>query len=133
MTAQITPDLHTPYEAVALYLVDADSVEYMRRDVAVVYRRVDWFLTLALDMKTKELTGFRLKGFRNFFLKHLKPRYRLLDEDFIPLVSVIEEAVQVMGDQHFSDDPTRKDAYQQVRKMAFEGNASIEPIKALAA
>ena len=27
---------------------------------------------------------------------------------------------QVMGDEHFSD-PSRKDAYRQVRKMAFEG------------
>jgi hypothetical protein len=132
MTAKIAPDLHSPYEPVALYLDDADTVEYMRRDAAVVYRRVDGFLTLALDLKNRDLVGFRLKGFRNFFLKHLKPRYRLIDDDFISLVSVIEEAVQVMGDEHFSDQ-SRKDAYRQVRKMAFEGNASIEPIHELAA
>ena len=91
-------DLTTPYVPVAIYLDDADSVEYVRRDVACVYRRVDGFLTLALDMKTRELNGFRLKGFKNFFLTRLKPRYKLLDDDFIPLVSVIEEAVQTIGD-----------------------------------
>jgi hypothetical protein len=115
-----------------MYLDNADSVEYMRRDVACVYRRVDSFLTLALDLKTRELTGFRLKGFRNFFLNHLKPRYSLLDDDFISLVSVIEAAVQVMGEKLVTD-PERQDAYRQARKMAHEGNAAIEPISAVAA
>ena len=132
MITHPTPDLHSVYQPVALYLDDADSVEYMRRDVACVYRRVDCFLTLALDLKTRELTGFRLKGFRNFFLNHLKPRYKLLDHDFISLVSVIEEAVQVMGDKLVAD-PERQDAYWQARKMAHEGNATIEPIGAAAA
>ena len=126
------PDLHSVYQPVALYLDDADSVEYMRRDVACVYRRVDGFLTLALDLKTRELTGFRLKGFRNFFLTYLKPRHELLDDDFISLVSVIEQAVQVMGDK-LVRDPERQDAYRQARKMAHEGNATIEPIGAAAA
>lgn len=99
MTNNDAPDLHSPYRPVALYLDDADSVEYVRRDVACVYRRVDGFLTLALDLKTRELTGFRLKGFKNFFLKHLQPKYKLLDDDFMPMVSVIEEAVKVMGDE----------------------------------
>ena len=71
-------DLRTPYVPAALYLEDADSVEYVRRDVACVYHRVDGFLTLALDMKTRELNGFRLKGFKNFFLKHLQPKYQFL-------------------------------------------------------
>jgi len=133
MKTQHTPDLHTPYQPLAVYLDDADSVEYVRRDVPCVYRRVDGFLTLALDMKTRELTGFRLKGFRNFFLKYLKPRHRLLDDDFISLVSVIEEAVQVLGDKLVSD-PERKGAYLQARKMAFEGKAAIDhPVTAIAA
>lgn len=133
MNTHLAPDLRSPYQPLAMYLDDADSVEYVRRDVACVYRRVDGFLTLVLDLKTKELTGFRLKGFRNFFLKHLKPRYQLLDDDFISLVSVIEEAVQVMGDALVSD-PERKEAYRQARKMAFEGSAKIDrPISAMAA
>lgn len=132
MNNQIIQDLTVEYSPAAIYLDDADSVEYVRRDVSSVYRRVDGFLTLVLDMKTKELNGFRLKGFRNFFLKHLKPRYQLIDDDFISLVSVIEEAVQVMGAKIVSD-PQRKDAYRQARKMAFEGMAKIDPPQAIAA
>ena len=132
MTTHPMPDLHSVYRPVALYLDDADSVEYMRRDVPCLYRRVDGFLTLALDLKTKQLTGFRPKGFRNFFLTYLKPRHELIDDDFISLVSVIEEAVKVMGDQ-LVGDPERQDAYRQARKMAHEGNAAIEPICAAAA
>jgi len=133
MNTQIIQDLAVEYSPAAIYLDDADSVEYVRHDTSSVYRRVDGFLTLVFDMKTKELNGFRLKGFRNFFLKHLKPRYQLMDDDFIPLVSVIEEAVQLMGDKIVAD-PRRKDAYRQARKMAFEGKAKIEPpLQAMAA
>jgi hypothetical protein len=132
MNTHFSHDLRASYEPKALYLDDADSVEYVRRDVACVYRRVDGFLTLVLDLKTRELTGFRLKGFRNFFLTYLKPKHKLLDDDFISLVSVIEEAVQVMGDKLVSH-PERKAAYQQARKMAFEGKAAIEPMSAMAA
>jgi hypothetical protein len=132
MNTHFSHDLTASYEPMALYLDDADSVEYVRRDVACVYQRVDGFLTLVLDMKSRQLNGFRLKGFKNFFLNHLKPRYQLLDDDFISLVSVIEEAVQVMGDKILSH-PERKDAYRQARKMAFEGKAAIDPIPAMAA
>ena len=89
----------------------------------------DGFLTLALDIKTRELNGFRLKGFKNFFIKHLQPRYKLLDDDFIPLVSVIEEAVQVVGDNVIRDQET-KDAYRAVKRMAHDDRVEIAPIAA---
>jgi hypothetical protein len=47
-------------------------------------------------------------------------------------VSVIEAAVQVMGEKLVTD-PERQDTYRQARKMAHEGNAAIEPISAVAA
>jgi hypothetical protein len=122
-------DLQTPYVPTALYLEDADTVEYVRRDVACVYHRVDGFLTLALDLKTRKLNGFRLKGFKNMFLKHLKPKYNLLDHDFIPLVSVIEEAVQLIGDD-VTRDLQRKTAYREVKQMAHDDRVSIEPLAA---
>jgi hypothetical protein len=37
-----------------------------------------------------------------------------------------------MGEKLVSH-PERKDAYRQARKMAFEGKAAIEPIRAMAA
>lgn len=119
------PDLSAEYVPAAVYLDDADSVEYVRRDVTCVYRRVDGILTLVLDMKTRELNGFRLKGFKNLFLKRLQPKYEFLDDDFLSLVSVIEDAIQIVGDQLVTD-PTRKAAYREARRMAHEDRVSIE-------
>jgi hypothetical protein len=129
MNIHAIPDLSAKYVPAAVYLDDADSVEYVRRDVACVYRRVDGILTLVLDMKTRELNGFRLKGFKNFFLKHLQPKYKYLDDDFMPMVSVIEEAVKLMGDELVSH-PERKAAYREVKRMAHDERVSIEPIAA---
>lgn len=122
-------DLRSQYRPVAMYLDDADSVEYVRRDAACVYRRVDGFLTLVLDLKTRELAGFRLKGFRNFFLTYLQPKYQLLDDDFMPMVSVIEEAVKVMGDE-LVNHPERKAAYREVKRMAHNERVSIDRLAA---
>ncbi len=122
-------DLHSQYVPTALYLADADTVEYVRRDVPCVYRRIDGILTLALDLKTRELVGFRLKGFNNFFLKHLKPKYQFLDNDFIALVSVIEQAIQIFGDRYCADQE-RIDAYRSARKMAHDDRVALEPLAA---
>jgi len=122
-------DLHSQYVPTAIYLSDADTVEYVRRDVACVYRRIDGILTLALDLKTRELVGFRLKGFRNFFLTHLKPKYQFLDNDFIALVSVIEQAIQIFGEKYCADQE-RIEAYRSARKMAHDDRVSMEPIAA---
>jgi hypothetical protein len=129
MIIQTAHDLNAPYVPAAIYLHDADSVEYVRNDTAYVYRRIDGFLTLVLDLHTRQLRGFRLKGFKNFFLKHLQPKYQLLDDDFMPMVSVIEEAVRVMGDELISH-PERKAAYRDVKRMAHEERVSIDRIAA---
>ena len=122
-------DLGTDYQPVAIYLEDADSVEYFRQDAPRVYRRVDGFLTLVLDMKTRELTGFRLKGFRNFFLNHLITKSQILDDDFIPLVSAIEDLVKLIGDE-LTRDLERKEAYRQAKRMAHQDSVAIEPLAA---
>lgn len=122
-------ELRSEYIPTALYFADADTVEYVRADVPCVYRRIDGFLTLALHLETRELIGFRVKGFRNFFLKHLKPRYKLLDGDFIALVSVLEQAFQVVGSEICADDEYIN-AYRQARKMAHEDRVAIEPLAA---
>jgi hypothetical protein len=132
MNQHIIPDLSAEYVPAAVYLDDADSVEYVRRDVACVYRRVDGILTLVLDMKTRKLNGFRLKGFKNFFLKHLQPKYKLVDDDFVPLVSAIEEAIQLIGDQ-LMNHPERKAAYREARRMAHDDRVCIEHMEPLAA
>jgi hypothetical protein len=121
--------LHSEYIPTALYYADADTVEYVRRDVPCVYRRIDEILTLALDLRTRELVGFRVKGFKNFFLNHLKDKYKLFDGDFIALVSVIEQAFQVVGDKVCQDEK-HVEAYRSARKMAHEDRVALEPLAA---
>jgi hypothetical protein len=111
--------LSAEYIPVALYYEDADSVEYVRRDSPCVYRRVDETLTMVLDMGTREAIGFRLKGFKNFYLRKLKPSMEQLDDgNFVFLVNVIERLVAEMGDWHFQQDGERKKAYATAAEMA---------------
>jgi hypothetical protein len=121
--------LESEYIPQAVYYADADTVEYVRRDAPCVYRRIDGMLTLALDLRTREITGFRLKGFKNFFINHLKPKYKLIDGDFIPLVSVIEQALQVVGDK-VCVDKADVEAYRSARKIAHEDRVALEPLAA---
>ncbi|MGB6537338.1 MAG: hypothetical protein WBF58_15405 [Xanthobacteraceae bacterium] len=122
-------DLHSQYVPAAIYYADADTVEYMRRDTSCLHRRIDGILTLVLDLKTRELVGFRVKGFKNFFIKHLKPKYELLDGDFIALVSVLEQALEIVGKRVC---PSRDsiEAYRSARKMALEDRVALEPLAA---
>jgi hypothetical protein len=62
------------YSPAAIYYEEADIVEYIRADVPALHRRIDEFLTLVLDLDTREPIGFALKGFRNYYLKHIKPQ-----------------------------------------------------------
>jgi hypothetical protein len=118
-------ELRSEYLPTALYYADADTVEYVRRDVPCIHRRIDGILTLTLDLTTRELVGFRVKGFRNFFINHLKPKHKLLDGDFIALVSVLEQALEFIG---HTVCPTEAsvDAYRKARKMAHEDRVALE-------
>lgn len=125
-------DLHTPYSAKAVFYEDADCVEYVRSDVPCVYRRVDEILTLAYDMFDREkLIGFQLKGFKNFYLKAIKPT--ALDTDFLPLALAIEKAVSIFGDLAIS--PVRRTAYTDALRMAADDGAVLRelPAKRIAA
>jgi hypothetical protein len=117
--------LHSSYVPSALYYADADTVEYVQKDCPCVHRRIDEMLTLTLDLNTRELIGFRVKGFRNFFLNHLKPKYKLLDGDFIPLVSVLEQALELVGNS-VCPNPDSVEAYRRARKMAHEDRVALE-------
>ena len=56
----------------------------------------------------------------------------VLDDDFVPLVSAIEEAIQVIGDQ-LMNNPERKAAYREARRMAHDDKVCIEHMEPLAA
>ena len=119
-------NMTTPYTPTAIYYDDADTVEYVRRDAPCVHRRVDGFLTLTFDMFNRDqLIGFRLKGFKNFYLKELKPTQKL-DLEFVSLALAIEKAVSIIGDGLF--DETTKSAYRSAVTMAIEDGATLREL-----
>ena len=121
----IEPELGAPYKPVAVYFLDSDCVEYVKEDAFCIYERVDEFLTLVFDETKFTLVGFKLKGFKCIFEKHLKPLYKLHDNQFIELVSVIEAVFTQIGDAMFAGDDERKRAYKAALKLAANDNVKL--------
>lgn len=102
--------LSTKYTPVAVYYEEADLVEYVRKDVPSVCRRIDGLLTLVFNMKDRsELIGFRLKGFKNYYLRNLNGL-----DDFVSLVHVLEHEMTKVGNAAFE----RREAYKKAREIA---------------
>ncbi len=112
-----------PYEPIAVYYEDADSVEYVTKDVPSVHRRIDELLTLILSMNNREPIGFRIKGFRNFYLRQLTPKYDFSERDFVTLIDILQEAVKYLGDGLFEKE--RRDAYQKAMRIAQEDHRGL--------
>jgi hypothetical protein len=126
--------LTAPYEPKAIYFHDADYVEYLREDVPCVYRRIDERLTIAFRADTRTPIGFRIKGFRNFYLKTFKPLHdRLGEACFISLVQILEKLVEQMGHQVFDDDSERAAAYRTVVEMARKDRVELHELPTQAA
>ena len=123
------PEFGTPYTPSAVYFLESDCVEYVREDAFCVYERVDDFLTLVFDETKFNLVGFKLKGFKFVFDKHLKPLFEMHDSQFIDLVSVIEAGVTKIGDQMFSEiNEERRRAYKAAWKLAGNDNVKLSGI-----
>jgi hypothetical protein len=106
-----------PYAPIAIYYEEADSLEYIRRDKPCVYRRIDELLTLILAMDSRDPIGFRIKGFRHFYNKHMRGKLELSNSEFPKLVCIVEEAVSLLGDKIF-DEHERLTAYKLAREIA---------------
>lgn len=118
MTAAL--NLTTPYSPTAIYYADSDCVEYVRKDALAIYDRVDAFLTLIYDMKARdELIGFRLKGFKHFFLSANVG----LGNDFVAAVQVIERGLTALGNNVF--DERRRRAYGDAIRMAHDDKVEL--------
>ena len=111
------------YERAAIFYHDSDCVEYVKLDGYCVYERVDAFLTLIKDATGHNLVGFKLKGFGNMFEK-LKSHLKLSDNHFLALVSVIEKACTIAGEDLFKDEK-RKAAYQAAYQLAANDNVFL--------
>lgn len=117
-------DIRSPYRPVAIYYEAADCVEYVRVDEPSVHRRVDKILTLILSMDTRNPIGFKLKGFKHYFLTKIKERYNLKDRDFIMLIDVIEDALKITGDDIFKEE-MRTRAYEDALEIARNDKVSL--------
>ena len=119
------------YTSVAVYYEDADSLEYVRRDEPSVYRRIDDLLTLILSMKTREILGFKLKGFRHFYLNNIKNMVSTNDDEFPELIVILEQAIRALGNEVF-EERERLSAYTRAREIAKEDEVHISHIKFVA-
>jgi hypothetical protein len=112
--------LITPYVPVALYFEEADIVEYVRKDAPCVHQRIDGFLTLMLDLETREPIGFALKGFKHFYLTHFQPR--ISDDQFVLMTSILEEATRVVGNDVF------RQAYDRAIDIASKDHVKLSDL-----
>ena len=117
-------NLSTPYRPIAIYLRDSDSIEYVRSDGPCVHRRIDELLTLVLDMHTRDPIGFRLKGFRKFYLTELQSLHTTLGGDFIAAVSVLERAMTKVGARVLG----QIEAYKTARDIAFADSVRLDDL-----
>jgi len=120
-----------PYLPKAIYYEASDSLEYVRRDYPAVYRRVDEYLTLVLDLENRQLLGFKLKGFRHLYLTELKPKYRLQEGQFLSLIKILESAMSLKGNAIF-ELSERRLAYKEALELASEDDVIVSefPIRA---
>lgn len=105
------------YQPTAIYYDEADLLEYIRRDVPSVNRRVDDILTLVFEMHNRELIGVKLKGFRYFYNKMMNKWEPSDSEDFVLLTAIFERLITQLGDGIFAEED-RKRAYEQAMEIA---------------
>jgi hypothetical protein len=110
----------------AFYDATMDFLEYSKEDTVTVSERVDGVLTLLRDGQSREVIGFRLKGFRYIFNK-LKPTLQLRDEQFLVLIKAIEAAVTLMGDE-FVGDSNRLAKYKLAHALAERDGARFSDL-----
>jgi hypothetical protein len=122
------------YCPAAVYYPDSDCVEYVKSDGFFLYDRIDQFLTLVLDSDSRQVVGFKLKGFRNIFESRLKYVQKLHDSAFFDLVKVIEIVFTDIGNEVFDDkDDRRQDAYKSAVLIAANDNVIIDAAMLVAA
>ena len=115
----------TPFQACAIYYHDADRVEYVRRDVTSVHRRIDENLSLILDFHSRKPVGFHINGFKALYLTEFKAEKEFAGEEFLALVHIIERLVGHIGDALWTD---RLRAYQSAHEIAKEDSVELRDL-----
>lgn len=112
------------YTPTAIYYDESDSLEYVREAVPTIYRRIDGTLTLIFRMEDRGLIGFKLKGFKNFYLRKIRSSLGNSCPAFIELVDVVRNAVELLGEQILAEEP-RKQAYNSALQIAAQDNIHV--------
>lgn len=119
------------YVPKAVYYEAADSLEYVRRDEPAIYRRVDECLTLILELETRQLLGFKLKGFKHLYVTELQPKYHLRAGEFLSLIKILESAMSLRGNALF-EIAERRRAYKEALELASEDKVLVSEFPARA-
>ncbi|WP_313591126.1 hypothetical protein [Agrobacterium cavarae] len=118
------------YEPAAIYNEDSDSLEYLRVSAPSVYRRIDASLTLILSLEDRTLVGFKLKGFKNLYIRKIRSKLGSKCPDFIELVDIMQEATQAAGTKIFEEQ--QKLAYSQALDMAAKDKVHVRDLPGIA-
>lgn len=124
-------DPQAAYARAAIYYEDADAVEYVRRDGSTYSDRVDENLTLVYAATGDELIGFRLKGFKNMYLRDRAHHLRL-GIDFYSLVGALERTVESIASDVINN-PERRDAYRRAWQIALADSVALRDLPRVAA
>jgi hypothetical protein len=119
--------LDVAYTPKALYYENADSLEYVRRDIPSVYRRIDQHLTMILDLHSREPLGFSLKGFKHLYLTKILPKYTAQPVSFFKLINILEDTMSVHANALFQQEE-RRQAYKEALAIAAEDDVTLDRI-----
>lgn len=121
---ELAQNMPASYEPCALYFEDSDVLEYVRADVPSFDRRVDESLTIVLSLQDRKPIGFCLKGFKNFYLRHLRSKHDVNDRHFLMMIDVLQDLMTVNGHAIF-DAVETSSAYRQALEIAQADNVRV--------
>ena len=119
------------YRPTAVYFTDADCLEYVRRDGPCVYRRIDNHLSLVLDMYSREAIGFKFKGFKRIYKKHLQTSQSSSECDFVDAVEIFESFFRDLGEAVFEVE-SRRIGYEAAVDIAESDKVQLRDLPAVA-
>tara|TARA_A100001391_G_scaffold72136_3_gene46016 strand:- start:17177 stop:17425 length:249 start_codon:yes stop_codon:yes gene_type:complete len=82
-------------------------------------------------MRERKLIGFKLKGFRHFYLNTYRFRHDSKESHFLYMIQVLEEAMTYLGDDILCQDD-RREAYRQASEIAQEDNVIFPDLTSVA-
>lgn len=120
----LQPGMFSP---VARYHAEMDIVQYLKEDCSYRAERVDGSLTLLWHPYEDRLVGIALKGFR-FLFQRVKEKYGVPEEVFLPLVNVLQAALEDGAGEEIMEEAIakkRKEQYAAAKK--FVANVALPP------